>query len=60
MSAIARPIAMEAVAPGEGAIIRRGLAKVAVYVDEGGVAHEPSAVCRHLGCIVAWNSDEKT
>jgi glycine/D-amino acid oxidase-like deaminating enzyme/nitrite reductase/ring-hydroxylating ferredoxin subunit len=51
---------VEAVARGEGAIIRRGLEKVAVYVDEGGVAHERSAVCRHLGCIVAWNSDEKT
>jgi glycine/D-amino acid oxidase-like deaminating enzyme/nitrite reductase/ring-hydroxylating ferredoxin subunit len=52
--------AVEKVAPGEGAIMRRGLTKVAVYVDEAGVAHERSAVCRHLGCIVAWNSDEKT
>jgi glycine/D-amino acid oxidase-like deaminating enzyme/nitrite reductase/ring-hydroxylating ferredoxin subunit len=52
--------AVEAVAPGEGAIMRRGLEKVAVYVDEAGTAHERSAVCRHLGCIVAWNSDEKT
>jgi len=48
------------VAPGEGAVIRRGLTKVAVYRDEQGALHERSAVCTHLGCIVAWNGDEKT
>jgi Rieske Fe-S protein len=48
------------IAPGEGAIVRRGLTKVAVYKDKNGTAHERSAVCRHLGCIVAWNSLEKT
>ena len=51
---------VEEIAPGEGAILRRGLLKVAAYRDESGVVHECSAVCRHLGCIVAWNSDEKT
>jgi glycine/D-amino acid oxidase-like deaminating enzyme/nitrite reductase/ring-hydroxylating ferredoxin subunit len=45
---------------GTGAVIRRGLTKVAVYRDEQGALHELSAVCRHLGCIVAWNSDEKS
>jgi glycine/D-amino acid oxidase-like deaminating enzyme/nitrite reductase/ring-hydroxylating ferredoxin subunit len=45
---------------GEGAIVRRGLSKVAVYKDEQGALHERSAVCRHLGCVVAWNSLEKT
>lgn len=43
-----------------GAIIRHGLTKVAVYRDETGELHEMSAVCRHLGCIVDWNSFEKT
>jgi glycine/D-amino acid oxidase-like deaminating enzyme/nitrite reductase/ring-hydroxylating ferredoxin subunit len=46
--------------PGEGAIIRHGLKKVATYRDEEGAVHERSAVCRHLGCIVDWNSKEKT
>jgi nitrite reductase/ring-hydroxylating ferredoxin subunit len=46
--------------PGSGAVISRGLSKVAVYRDEMGVIHERSAVCRHLGCIVNWNSLEKT
>src|ERR1700754_2405217 len=45
--------------PGQGAIMRDGLSKVAVFRDEGGV-HKLSAVCPHLGCIVAWNSTEKT
>jgi len=43
---------------GSGAIIRRGLLKVAVCRDEAGVLHELSAVCPHLGCIVAWNPTE--
>jgi glycine/D-amino acid oxidase-like deaminating enzyme/nitrite reductase/ring-hydroxylating ferredoxin subunit len=50
----------EDVKPGEGGIIRRGLGKVALYRDDDGTLHERSAVCQHLGCIVAWNSDEKT
>jgi glycine/D-amino acid oxidase-like deaminating enzyme/nitrite reductase/ring-hydroxylating ferredoxin subunit len=46
--------------PGTGAIIRKGLKKIAVYKDEAGSLHQMSAVCRHLGCIVDWNSLEKT
>jgi glycine/D-amino acid oxidase-like deaminating enzyme/nitrite reductase/ring-hydroxylating ferredoxin subunit len=45
---------------GKGAVLRRGLTKVAVYRDDHGIAHECSAVCTHLGCIVAWNDTEKT
>lgn len=45
--------------PGEGAIIRRGLAKHAVYHGEDGVFVERSAVCTHVGCIVHWNGFEK-
>ena len=44
---------------GEGAIIRRGLAKHAVYHGEDGVFVERSAVCTHVGCIVHWNGFEK-
>jgi len=46
--------------PGQGAIIRSGSKKVAVYRDEAGALFERSAVCVHLGCIVDWNSREKT
>ena len=45
---------------GEGAILRRGLTKVAVYRDESGATTERSALCRHLGCVVRWNSLEKS
>ncbi len=45
---------------GEGAVLRRGLSKVAVYRDGRGGLHEHSAVCPHLQCIVHWNRAEKT
>ncbi|HZS09163.1 MAG TPA: FAD-dependent oxidoreductase [Blastocatellia bacterium] len=48
------------IAPGNGAVIRRGLEKLAVYRDEQGGIHRYSAVCTHLGCIVSWNATEKT
>jgi glycine/D-amino acid oxidase-like deaminating enzyme/nitrite reductase/ring-hydroxylating ferredoxin subunit len=48
------------IAPGKGAVIRRGLTKVAVYRDEQGILHERSALCPHLGCVVDWNDAEKT
>ena len=45
---------------GSGAVVRRGLLKVAVYRDDAGCLHECSAVCPHLEGIVAWNHSEKT
>jgi len=45
---------------GTGAVVRRGLTKVAAYRDENGKLQEHSAICTHLNCIVAWNSSEKT
>ena len=48
------------IAKDSGAVIRRGLKKVAVYRDSSGMLHERSAVCTHLGCIVAWNQNERT
>ncbi|HUQ50478.1 MAG TPA: FAD-dependent oxidoreductase [Terriglobales bacterium] len=52
--------AIKMIAPGEGALIRRGLSKVAVYKEASGAVTECSAVCPHLGAIVQWNSLEKT
>ena len=46
--------------PGEGAVLRRGKDKIAVYRDEKGALHERSAVCTHLYCIVDWNHAERT
>jgi glycine/D-amino acid oxidase-like deaminating enzyme/nitrite reductase/ring-hydroxylating ferredoxin subunit len=48
------------IAPGQGAVLREGLQKVAVYRDEAGGLHRRSAFCTHLGCVVAWNTAERT
>jgi Rieske Fe-S protein len=45
---------------GEGAILRQGLTKLAVYRDQADPLHRFSAVCPHLGCIVHWNTLERT
>jgi glycine/D-amino acid oxidase-like deaminating enzyme/nitrite reductase/ring-hydroxylating ferredoxin subunit len=45
---------------GRGAVVRHGLKKVAVYRDDAGTLHRVSAVCTHLGCVVHWNSLERT
>jgi nitrite reductase/ring-hydroxylating ferredoxin subunit len=51
---------IEQIAPGGGAVVRRGLHKLAVYRDDKGEAHVCSATCPHLGCVVQWNDGEKT
>jgi len=48
------------IADDSGAVMRRGLSKIAVHRDAHGKLHELSAVCPHLGCIVRWNASEKT
>lgn len=46
--------------PGEGALIRDGVRKIAAYRDESGTLHEMSAICPHMKCIVRWNGTEKS
>jgi nitrite reductase/ring-hydroxylating ferredoxin subunit len=48
------------IAPGTGAVVREGLKRVAAYRDDTGALHLRSAVCTHLGCVVAWNHAERT
>jgi glycine/D-amino acid oxidase-like deaminating enzyme/nitrite reductase/ring-hydroxylating ferredoxin subunit len=50
----------EELKPGEGAVIRRGLKKIAVYRDDAGALHAMTAICPHLKCIVHWNRTETT
>jgi glycine/D-amino acid oxidase-like deaminating enzyme/nitrite reductase/ring-hydroxylating ferredoxin subunit len=50
----------EEIPAGEGAVLRRGITKVAVYKDDKGATHECSAICPHLGCVVHWNGLEKS
>jgi glycine/D-amino acid oxidase-like deaminating enzyme len=51
---------VRAIAPGSGAVVHRGLSRIAVYRDHVGVVHERSAVCPHLRCVVRWNKVEST
>ena len=43
-----------------GAVVRRGMRKLAVYRGPNGDISACSAVCTHLYCIVDWNDTEKT
>ena len=45
--------------PGDGALVRHGLAKVAAYRDEAGTLHLVSSTCTHLGCVVHFNAFER-
>jgi len=47
-------------APGEGAVVDHGIGKRAHYRDSDGALHDLSARCTHLGCIVSWNSGDRT
>jgi glycine/D-amino acid oxidase-like deaminating enzyme/nitrite reductase/ring-hydroxylating ferredoxin subunit len=51
---------VESIEPGEGRVIGAGLGQRAVYREEDGTLHALSARCTHLGCIVNWNSGERT
>jgi glycine/D-amino acid oxidase-like deaminating enzyme/nitrite reductase/ring-hydroxylating ferredoxin subunit len=50
---------VDEIAPGEGAIMREGLQKLAVYRAPDGAVVTLSAECTHAGCIVRWNPFEQ-
>lgn len=45
---------------GSGAVLQRGARKIALHRDDAGGLHALSAMCPHLGCVVHWNSGERT
>lgn len=49
---------LDALAPGEGTVIREGTRPLAVSRDESGALRAVSAVCSHMKCIVDWNDAE--
>jgi glycine/D-amino acid oxidase-like deaminating enzyme/nitrite reductase/ring-hydroxylating ferredoxin subunit len=51
---------LDSLALGEGAVVRKGLQKVAAYKRLDGEFEFHSAACPHLGCVVKWNSAEKS
>jgi glycine/D-amino acid oxidase-like deaminating enzyme/nitrite reductase/ring-hydroxylating ferredoxin subunit len=51
---------VDAIASGEGAIVRVRGRQTAVHRDEGGTLHALSPVCTHLRCLVRWNTAERS
>lgn len=51
---------VDSIPSGEGAVVRSGVTQLAVHRDDQGQLHALSARCTHLGCIVAWNTAERT
>lgn len=45
---------------GEGAVLREGFTKIAVYKDDNNEVFRFSAYCPHLKCVIQWNSVEKS
>ncbi len=50
----------EQVPPGEARVVRDGLGKTGVYRDEDGGLHAVSLRCTHLGCLLRFNSAERS
>ncbi|MGW2858974.1 FAD-dependent oxidoreductase [Streptomyces sp. NPDC001205] len=46
--------------PGEGTVVRADGKPCAVHRDDAGNLHAVSAVCTHMGCLVAFNNAERT
>jgi Rieske Fe-S protein len=51
---------LRAVKRGQGKVIERDGAKVAAYRDPSGAVTLRSAICTHMGCVVGWNTAERT
>lgn len=50
----------ETLAVGDGSIFVEDGERRAISRDESGTLHRLSATCTHLGCLVTWNSAEKS
>lgn len=51
---------LDSVKNGEGKIVDMLEEKFGVYRNENGQLHIVSAICTHMKCTLAWNSDEKS
>lgn len=52
--------ALDAIAPGEGHVVKAIGRHVAAFRNQDGVLHTFDAACPHLKCMVQWNSLEKS
>jgi len=51
---------VRAIPRGTGRVLNQKGQRVAVYRDESGAVTRRSAVCTHMGCLVAWNDAQRT
>jgi glycine/D-amino acid oxidase-like deaminating enzyme/nitrite reductase/ring-hydroxylating ferredoxin subunit len=51
---------LSTLAKGEGRVLRANGELAAVHRDEAGDLRAVSAVCTHLGCVIAWNPAERS
>jgi glycine/D-amino acid oxidase-like deaminating enzyme/nitrite reductase/ring-hydroxylating ferredoxin subunit len=51
---------VDSLAPGDGAVVRDREGLTAVHRRDDGSLCRVSAVCTHLGCVVAWNALERS
>lgn len=51
---------VDSLEPGQAVVAGTGFNQVAAYKDDMGKLHALSARCTHLGCIVTWNSNERS
>jgi glycine/D-amino acid oxidase-like deaminating enzyme/nitrite reductase/ring-hydroxylating ferredoxin subunit len=56
----AEAASIDDVQAGTGAVVRRGVHRLAVYRDMDGSLSVCSAVCTHLGGVVRWNTAEQS
>lgn len=54
------PEALAAIPPGEGQVLSFRGQRLAVYRNANGEVSALSPICTHLGCLVHWNSAEKS
>ena len=55
-----KPHEFDALAPGEGGVLKIDGHNVAAFRNEDGEVHACSAVCTHMGCLVGWNATDRT
>jgi glycine/D-amino acid oxidase-like deaminating enzyme/nitrite reductase/ring-hydroxylating ferredoxin subunit len=55
-----KPKSLDELKPGDAAVMKIDGDNVAAFRDEQGKVHAVSAVCTHMGCLVGWNSTDRT
>jgi glycine/D-amino acid oxidase-like deaminating enzyme/nitrite reductase/ring-hydroxylating ferredoxin subunit len=55
-----KPKSYDEIGPGEAAILKIDGENVAAFRDENGNLHAVSAACSHMGCLLGWNSTDRT